>query len=250
MNLDLHFGVGRVVGIDTLHVDPAGNNIPIMFVRSFVDGNLLNVPWLPDASEQNMPTRNQKILYFRVGNHDTYHVKTYGNNGPHIRKGKFGLDEGEFVHQSEAGKGYIKGDKLGRLLGATGDAASSFTADQDGWTFQSPNFTIDCFGVCTMQMKSDGSYRLAMGDKGKDPDVVIEVSKDRKISMTTISDIVMKAGGKIVLDGDWVAGPGASDPEKAALFGKVVTAGPGGTHPFDLATGEPIKGSDSGSVAS
>ncbi len=250
MDLDYKFGKGTVIAIDTAWKDTRGEVIPMLFIKAFQDGQVLPIPWLPIGAEQNMPMRGQQVLYYIFGSYDTGIVRVYGNNAPHIRKGAFGLNEGEAILQSDSGKGYYKAASDGRLVLATGDSASTAEADSDGWVFESPNFTIDCFGVCKLAMNSDGSVSLTTGKPKAEPEVKVLIGKDRSVSVETTSDITMKAGGKIMLDGQTVLlGPGASDPTKAALFGDVESAGKGGTHPFDYMTGAPIAGSSAVKVA-
>lgn len=240
--MELTFSTGQVVSIDTLNKDARGVTIPLVFVKSFLDGAVLPIEWSPIGADQKMPVSGQQVLYYRMGTYDTRIVAYYGNNEPHIRKGEFGLDEGEVVVQSDSGLGYLKLGQDGSTELVTGDAVSALEGSNEGWSMKGPNITMETFGRCSISLKEDGSISLQRTSENGEVRAKIELDTKDNVSAEAKGNLVFK-GSKIILDGEVFFGPGASDPLQQAKFGTVVTAGPFGTHPLDFLTATPIQGS-------
>ena len=240
--MEISFLGGEVVGIDVYHRTSSGVNVPMIKVRSFLDGSDVNIPWLPVGPDQKMPVAGQEVLYYTFGGRNFRMVCFHGKNPPYIRKGQFGLNEGEFVVQSDAGLGYIKGSKDGSLELASGDAVTDVLLSDEGLEAIAPGFSLKTYGGASLIISEDSTISLER--RSKDGKILSKVELDAKnnISMQADGDITLKAKN-IMLDGNVKYGPGASDPNQAVLFGDVVTSGPGGTHPFDFVTGAPILGS-------
>lgn len=239
--MDLTFFSGQVVAIDTLNTDARGVNVPLVFVKSFLDGTVLPVEWLPIGADQKMPTAGNEVLYYRMGTYNTRIVAYYGNNDPHIRKGEFGLNEGEVVVQSDSGLGYLKLGNDGSAELVTGDAVSSLEGSNDGWAMKAPNISMETFGRCSITLKEDGSIVLQRTSGTGEVRAKMELDINDNVSVEAKGNLVVKAK-QILLDGEVFFGPGASDPLKRAKFGDVVTGGPFGTHPLDFVTAAPIQG--------
>jgi len=239
--MDLTFFTGQVVGIDTSNKDSRGNNIPIVFVKSFLDGAVLPIDWTPIGAQQNMPMVGQQVLYYRMGTYDTRIVAYYGNNETHIRKGEFGLNQGEAVLQSDSGLGFFKAAQDGSVEVVTGDAVSSLEGSSDGWEVKGPKVLLETFGRCSVTLNEDGSIILQRTSGNGDVQSKIELDTKNNVSIEAKGNLVVKAK-QILLDGEVFFGPGASDPIQQVKFAPVVTTGPFGTHPLDFVTGSPIVG--------
>lgn len=242
--MDLTHYTGQVVAIDTLNRDVRGVTIPVVFVKSFLDGAILPIEWTPIGALQTMPMVGQQVLYYRMGTYDTRIVAYYGNNEPHIRKGEFGLNEGEVVVQSDSGLGYFKAGQDGSVEFVTGDCVSSLEGSDDGWAMKSSNILMETFGGCSLRLKEDGSVVLQRAGEDGVVQVKIELDTKNNVSVEALGNLAIKAK-QILLDGEVFFGPGASDPLQRAKFGSVVTGGPFGTHPLDFVTAAPILGSAS-----
>jgi hypothetical protein len=242
--MEINFLVGEVVGIDVFHKTASGVTVPMIKVISFLDGSDVDLPWLPVGTDQKMPLAGQEVLYYTFGGRNFRMVCFHGKNPSYIRKGQFGLNEGEFVVQSDAGLGYLKGSKDGSLELASGDAVTDVLLSDDGMDVVAPEFSLKTYGGASLIISEDGTISLER--RSKDDNIVSKVELDAKsnIIIQAKGDVTIKATN-ILLDGNVKYGPGASDPNQAILFGDVVTAGPGGTHPFDFVTGAPILGSSS-----
>jgi hypothetical protein len=239
--MDLTFFSGQVVAIDTLNVDSRGVTVPLVFVKSFLDGTVLPIEWLPIGADQKMPSAGNEVLYYRMGTYNTRIVSYYGNNDSHIRKGEFGLNEGEVVIQSDSGLGYLKLGEDGSTELVTGDAVSSLEGSNDGWAMKAPNITMETFGRCSIVLKEDGSISIQRTSGTGEVRAKIELDINDNVSVEAKGNLVLK-GKQILLDGEVFFGLGASDQLKRSKFGDIVTAGPFGTHPLDFLSGAPIQG--------
>lgn len=243
-NIDIQLFEGQVVAVDVLATDVRGVNIPVVHVKSSLDGLVLPIQWLPIGADQAMPMVGNTVLYYRMGNFTPRIVAFHGNNEPQIRKGAYGLNPGETVVQSDSGFGYFKAAQDGSVALVTGDGVSSAEADDTGWKIQAPNINLATFGLCSIQMTEDGAIRLLRKDKNGNTLVTVELDKNNNVNVDCPGNFTVKAK-QILLDGNVVFGPGATDPTQSSLFGQVVTSGPFGTHPLDYVTGTPIPGSNS-----
>jgi hypothetical protein len=240
--MNVTFSTGQVVAIDTLNKDARGVVVPMVFVKSYLDGSILPIEWLPIGADQKMPMTGQEVFFYRMGTYDTRIITYFGNNDPHVRKGEFGLDEGEVVVQSDSGLGYLKLGQDGSASLVTGDAVSSLEGSNEGWDMKAPNIMLETFGRCSLMLKEDGSIVLQRTSENGEVRAKIELDTNDNVSVEAKGNLVLK-GKQIFLDGEVFFGPGASDPLQRAKFGTVVTGGPFGTHPLDYVTNAPIIGS-------
>ncbi len=239
--MNLTFFTGQVVAIDTLNTDPRGVVVPLIFVKSFLDGAVLPIEWSPIGAQQIMPMAGQQVLYYRMGVYDTRIVAYYGNNEPHIRKGEFGLNEGEFVAQSDSGLGFFKASQDGSVALVTGDVVTTLEGDNEGWVGSAPNIVFKTFGGCSLELKENGSVILQRTSENGEVRAKIELDTEDNVSAEAKGNLAFK-GKNIFLDGEVFFGPGASDPLQRVKFAPVVTTGPFGTHPLDFVSGAPIMG--------
>jgi hypothetical protein len=239
--MNLTFFTGQVVAIDTLNTDPRGVVVPLIFVKSFLDGAVLPIEWAPVGAQQIMPMAGQQVLYYRMGVYDTRIVAYYGNNEPHIRKGEFGLNEGEVVVQSDSGLGYFKASQDGSVELVTGDVVTTLEGNNEGWVAKGPNISLETFGGCSIELKEDGSITLQRTSENNEVKAKIVLDTKDNVSVEAKGNLVVKAK-QILLDGEVFFGPGASDPLQQVKFGEVVTSGPFGTYPLDFTTSAPIPG--------
>lgn len=242
MRLDLL--VGQIVSIDPFRKTPGGDVVPMLKVRSFLDGSDVEVPWLPAGPDQTMPMVGFEVLYYTFNGRNTRMVCFHGKNGGHIRKAGFGLNEGEFVVQSDSGLGYVKGGQDGSVEMASGDAVTHILLSDEGLAAEAPSFKLNGYGGASLVIAEDSTISLER--RSKDDRILAKIELDAKnnLNVEVDGDIRLKAKN-ILLDGNVKYGPGATDPAQSVLFGDVVTSGPGGTHPFDFVTGAPIQGSSS-----
>ncbi len=246
--MNFNFLYGTVMAIDNSAVDGNGNIVPTIHIKSDLAGEMLPVPWVPSGPMQIMPMVGHRAFVVRIADYDNRLIHHWGNNAAHIRKGDFGLSEGEAVFQSDSGLGYVKLDKSGGVELVTGDTSSTMRGDADGWNMDAPNITLQTAGGMVLALTENGEGSLAKVDANGKKTSHITLDKDENLTIDIKGDIVLK-GKKIALDGKVAYGPGASDPTVAAGFGKVVTAGPAGTHQFDYVTGAPIIGSENVTAA-
>lgn len=246
----MDFLVGEVVSLDAFRKVPGGETVPMIKIRSYLDGTDVDIPWLPAGPDQTMPMIGQEVLYYTFGGRNYRLVCIHGKNPAHIRKAGFGLNAGEFVVQSDAGLGYVKGSEDGSVEVASGDAITDLLLSSDGLEAVAPSFSLAGYGGASLIISEDSTISLER--RGKDDKILSKIELDSKNNASILApdgDITLK-GNNIFLDGNVKYGPGASDPAKSALFGDVVTAGPGGTHPFDFVSGAPILGSKTVKAAS
>lgn len=239
--MDLTFFVGEVIAVDSQFKDARGVNVPVVFVKSFLDGAIIPIQWTPIGADQNMPMNGQQVLYYRIGTYDTKIVCFHGNNPAHVRKGKFGLDEGEAVVQSDAGLGFFKAGQDGSVALVTGDVTSSIDGNDSGWNIKGPNILLETFGRVSISLKEDGTLTVQRTSEKGEVKAKIELDTKDNVSIEALGNLVVKAK-QIRLDGEVFLGPGASDPTKSQKFGNLVTTGPFGTYPLDFVTGTPIPG--------
>ncbi len=242
--MDIGLFVGQVVAIDPLSSDSKGTNIPVVHVKSFLDGAVIPIPWLPIGADQSMPMVGQLALYYRVGTHDSRIVCFHGTNQANIRKGIFGLNAGEACFQSDSGGGFLKVSADGSVSLVTGDAVTSLEGGDDGWQMKAPNIVLGTYGRCSLTLSEDGSIKLQKISSDGSVLANFEIDKDNNVNMVSTGNLSLKAK-KILLDGEVLFGPGATDPKQSMMFGDVVTSGPFGTHPMDFVSGSPIPGSGS-----
>lgn len=242
--MDLSFFVGQVIAVDSLATDPRGLTIPVVFVKSFLDGAVLPIQWTPIGADQNMPMPGQQVLYYRIGTYDTKIVCFHGNNPEHIRKGEFGLNPGEAILQSDSGLGFVKAGQDGSVAMVTGDATASIDGNDKGWEIKGSNILLETFGLCSISLNEDGSLVLQRTSKNGDVKAKIELDTKDNVSIEAQGNLVIKAK-QIRLDGEVFLGSGASDEAQSQKFGTAVTSGPFGTYPLDFVTGSPIPGSQS-----
>jgi hypothetical protein len=242
--MQMDFFVGEVIGVDVYHKMSSGQIVPMVKVRSFLDGSDVNIPWLPIGADQKMPVAGQEVLYYTFGGRNYRMVCFHGKNPAYIRKGQFGLNEGEFVVQADNGLGYVKGGQDGSIELASGDAVTDVLLSDEGMAVIAPSLDINTYGGARLTIAEDSTISIERRSKGDK--ILARVALDTKnnIDIQADGDVRIKAQN-ILLDGNVKYGPGATDPTQSALFGDVVTAGPGGTHPFDFVTGAPILGSSS-----
>lgn len=242
MQMDLL--VGEVISVDVFHKMASGQTVPMIKVRSFFDGSDVNIPWLPIGPQQHMPMPGQEVLYYTFGGRNYRMVCFHGKNPDYIRKGKFGLNAGEFVVQADNGLGYVKGSEDGSVEVASGEAVTDVLLSDEGLEADAPAFDLRTYGGARLTIAEDTTISLERRSKDDKILAKLELDASNNGRFEVEGDIVLKAKN-ILLDGKVSYGPGASDPAQSALFGDVVTAGPGGTHPFDYMTGQPIIGSSS-----
>ena len=241
--MEISFLVGKIISIDTFRKMSSGETVPMLKVRSFLDGSDVEIPWLPIGPDQKMPMINQEVLYYTYGGRSYRMVAFHGNNPDWIRKGKFGLNEGEFVMQSDSGLGYVKGAQDGSIEVASGDAISHALFSDEGVSMEAPEFTLKGYGGCTLKLGEDSVISLERKSKDGTIQSKVELDASNNVNIEAVGDVSIKAEN-IYLDGNVKAGPGATDAARSALFGNVVTGGPTGTHPLDFVTGAPILGSN------
>ena len=240
--MQLEFQVGTVLSVTPDFTNSDGEASPSIQVQSDMDGGLFNIPLAQAAFEQNQPIRGYKVLFYRFGNQQTRAIKFWGREEEYIRKGEFGLNPGEVFIQSPTGFGYLKINQDGRVELVSGDQATSLSMDDQGFNTNTPSVLIKTVGNLTFEMLQDKTITLAVLDTDGNTLASLVFDKDTNISLKTEKDVTI-TGKNIYLDGNVFVGTGASDPNKRLLFGNVVTAGPTGTHPFDIITGVPIQGS-------
>jgi hypothetical protein len=249
MALEMVFVVGRVVSVDTFTQFSNGQVIPTLKVQSYLDGTFVDITWLPIGADQKMPQANQDVLYVTLGGRSPRIVSYWGTNAPHIRKGAFGLNEGEVVVQSDSGLGYLKLADDGSVELTTGDAITDLLLNDDGLQGTAPAFIFKGYAGNVVSINEDSTISLARMDSSGAVLSQVLMDADNNVSIQAPKGTFSILAKDILLDGAVKYGPGATDPEQAALFGRVVTSGPGGTYPFDFLTGIPIPGSSSVSAA-
>jgi len=239
--MKIDFLVGRVMSVDTFRKMSSGEIVPMVKVRSYLDGSDVEIPWLPIGPTQFMPVAGQDVLYYCFDGRSYRMVCFHGANPSWIRKGQFGLNEGEFVVQADAGLGYIKGSKDGSVEIASGDSVTDVLLSDDGLEAIAPGFSLATYGGASLVIAEDSTISLER--KSKDGTILSSISLDKNNNASIVAqgDVKIK-GTNIFLDGYVTMGPGATDPAQASKFAPVVTAGPMGTWPFDLMTGTPIQG--------
>lgn len=242
-----NFFTGTVVGIDVNRTFSTGQNVPVILVRS-EDGSPVSLPWLPTGTKQEMPINGQEVLYYTTDGANFRIAAIHGKNPDYIRKGRFGLNQGEAVWQGDAGQGYVKTSEDGSMDVVSGGAVSSIHMDDDGIEIQAPSISLKGYANCVLQLNEDGS--ITLGTIDTNGNVIGGITRDANGNYSIVAKTFSVKADNILLDGNVSYGPGATDPTTAAEFGMVVTAGPGGTYPFDLLSGAPIPGSKTVKAAS
>lgn len=242
--MQLDFLAGEVISVDPFRRTPGGDVVPMLKVRSFLDGSDVEIPWVPAGPDQTMPLPGFEVLYYTFNGRNSRMVCFHGKNGPHIRKSRFGLNAGEFMVQSDAGLGYVKGSQDGSVELVTGDAITDVLLSDEGLEAVAPKIDLKGYGGASVRIGEDSTISLER--RSKDDKILARLALDAKnnADIEVEGDVRIKAKN-ILLDGNVRFGPGATDPARASSFGDVVTSGPGGTHPFDFVSGAPIPGSGS-----
>jgi hypothetical protein len=198
-----------------------------------------------------MPLNNQEILYYTIDGMNYRIAQIHGKNPDYIRKGQFGLDQGEFVVQSDSGQGYLKGSADGSMQTVSGGALSSQLLNDDMAQMNGPQASLQNNSGLSHVLAEDNSATLQLVDAQGNVLWSFVVDADKNMTFSSPQGTLTMLFGQILLDASKIAiGPGASDTTTAQNFGLAVTSGPGGTLPFDLVSGAPIPGSTSISVAS
>ena len=248
MSFDIAFLTGVVVSIDVFRKFSGGVIVPVVKVQSNLDSTFIDIPWLPIGADQSMPMPGNECLYFTAQSRNPHIVCFWGNNGANVRKGAYGLNEGEAMIQSDSGLGYLKCSNDGSVELTTGDSVVDLLMNGDGVAWTSPAFTLSTYAGAVFSIAEDSTISLSRASSSGTIQAELVLDANNNASVTALGNVTIKAPN-IYLDGNVAFGPGASDPTKVAMFGLAVTAGPGGTYPFDLLSGAPIPGSSTVKIA-
>lgn len=243
--------LGTVLSANGFASDQDQNPSPSVQVQSFLDGSVQTLPLDLDPFFQAMPMPGHKVAWFRLGRFPARIFARWGANESFLRKGNFGLNQGELQIQSPAGLAYLRFDRFGGIQLVSGDTIHNLTFGKSGAILTSSIAAGLQVGNTACTISQDGSASITQTDDRGNIVSQLTLDSENRMIADIKGDIILKSGTKIMIDAPGtLIGEGASDPSKDSAFVGGVSGAPDGTFPTDPSTGSPVPGSSTVRISS